>query len=113
MGQNGIKMKILWLKQFQWQTCKYQKTYSRPKPIVFTFYKLKSVFFESIKDGGLNFASSRGSLAKNRSKGYVLFLSVRSWSNGGKRLGKSKGTDGKPDGGAMAGSSPELAVLAI
>jgi len=27
MGQNGFKMNILWPKQFQRQTCKYQKTY--------------------------------------------------------------------------------------
>ena len=76
-------MNILWPIQFQWQNCKYQETYSRPKPSYFTFCKLKSVFLQSVKDGGMNSASSRGSLAKRRPKGYLLFSAVASRSNGG------------------------------
>jgi len=117
MNQNGVKMNILWPKETQWHFCKYQKTYSRPKPIGFTFYKLKSVFFESVKDGGLNFASSRGSLAKTSAEGVRANLSrwiafQRPWLDPrGERevAGRLQGQRG----GAIAGASPELGEKVI
>jgi len=49
----------------------------------FTFYKLKIVFRQSVKDGGFIPKNRRDSLAKYRSKSYLLFSAVDSRSYGG------------------------------
>jgi len=82
MDQNRIKMNILWLKQFQWQFCKYKKTYFELSRDGLRFQNRKAHFTYMLWTAGSNSENREGSLTKMRMKGYVLFLAVDLEMNG-------------------------------
>ena len=49
MDQNGIKINILWLKQIQWQFCKYKKMYSELSRDGLRFQNSDGLRFQNMK----------------------------------------------------------------
>jgi len=68
MGQIGVKMNILWLKQTQWQFCKFEKTYFESSRGSLRFSKQQSVFPKTLRMAGYKTKFLRVSLEKHQAE---------------------------------------------
>ena len=78
-------MNILWLKQIQWQFCKYKKTYSELSRDGLRFQNKKAHSTHTLWTAGSNSKNRDDSLTKSTPKGYLLISVVGMTSDGGGR----------------------------